>query len=229
MDPIVEPGNLPIMRSVQSHATRASRASQRQDHVEGRVRPFLKWAGGKRQLLPALRPHYPGQFDRYIEPFLGSGAVFFDLLGSGLLDGRRAWLLDVNADLLGCYRVLRDDPERVIAALADLAGAHRVSGSACYYHVRDNLFNPMRAANAGTYTATLAAMVIYLNRTGFNGLFRLNRRGAFNVPAGRYSDPTICDAPLLRAVSAALRRRDVVLESGSFEMALERAGPGDFV
>lgn len=142
-----------------------------------------------------LRRCYPARFDRYIDPFVGSGAVFFDLYAAGRLSGRRVRLSDVNADLIGCYRTVRDDADAVVASLASLEEEHRERGAACYYAVRDRRFNPARAALASTaYTPALAAMFIYLNRTGFNGLFRLNRHGAFNVPAGRYTDPRICDA-----------------------------------
>jgi len=192
------------------------------------VRPLLKWAGGKRQLLPHLRPLYPARFNRYIEPFLGSGAVFFDLYSAQRLAGRRGRLADANPDLVGCYSVLRDAPEKVIAALERLADEHRRRGDSCYYEVRDTRFNPARAGSAA-YTPALAAMLIYLNRTGFNGLFRLNRRGEFNVPVGRYANPTICDATHLRRVAAALRQPGITVELASFEQVLQDAGPGDFV
>ena len=156
------------------------------------VSPLLKWAGGKRQLIPRLSRHYPAGFRRYVEPFLGSGAIFFDLLSRGRLTSAPALLSDVNADLIGCYVTLRDRPDEVIAALQSLQREHRERGDACYYEVRDARFNPLRAAMTGapharaaSYTPELAAMLIFLNRTGFNGLFRLNRRGGFNVPAGR--------------------------------------------
>src|SRR5688572_25576161 len=92
------------------------------------VRPILKWAGGKRQLLPELRPFYPRTFSRYVEPFLGSGAVFLDLHNSGLLDRRRVALSDINADVIGCYRLVRDRPAAVIAALRALEARHRRGG-----------------------------------------------------------------------------------------------------
>ncbi len=201
------------------------------------MRPLLKWAGGKRQLLPALRRHYPTSFDRYIEPFVGSGAVFFDLYGAGRLEGRRARLVDVNADLIGCYRAVRDRTEAVIAALERLEREHRARGSDCYYEVRDRRFNPARMgrvppcgpAGATAYTPELAAMFIYLNRTGFNGLFRLNRQGAFNVPAGRYVDPRICDAEHVRSVARALSSDGVTLECIPFEQELADAREGDFI
>jgi DNA adenine methylase len=192
------------------------------------VRPLLKWAGGKRQLLPKLRGYYPQQYARYIEPFFGSGAVFFDLHSSGALAGRRAWLVDDNADLIGCYRMLVDRTEDVIAALAELARGHADGGSEFYYEVRDGRFNPVRAASRA-YTPELAAMLIYMNRTGFNGLFRLNRLGEFNVPAGRYVNPRICNEVHLRAVAAALRPSHVIVEHGPFDGALAKAGRGDFV
>jgi DNA adenine methylase len=191
-------------------------------------RPLLKWAGGKRQLLPALRRYYPARYRRYIEPFFGSGAVFFDLYGSGALAGIPAWLVDANADLIGCYRTLADQTDEVLAALRVLAAGHDAGGSKFYYRVRDDRFNPARAEGT-PYTPDLAAMLIYLNRTGFNGLFRLNRRGEFNVPAGRYAKPRICDEDHLNVVAGALRSPAITLEHGSFDRALSHAGPGDFV
>ena len=188
----------------------------------------MKWAGGKRQLLPALRGFYPVAFKRYIEPFFGSGAVFFDLYASGRLDGKRAWLIDDNADLIGCYRMLMSRTDDVIAELGALAAGHVTRGSEFYYEVRDARFNPMRTAS-GAYTPEMAAMLIYLNRTGFNGLFRLNKAGEFNVPAGRYSNPRIVDEAHLRQVAAALRSRGVTLVQGSFEGAMSEAGSGDFI
>jgi DNA adenine methylase len=199
------------------------------------VRPILKWAGGKRQLLPELRPFYPRGFARYVEPFLGSGAVFLDLHNSGLLHGRRVALSDINADVVGCYQVVRDRPADVVAALRTLEARHRKGGAGHFYEVRDRMFNPARrvvhasADPAGAYTPALAAMLIYLNRTGFNGLFRVNGRGEFNVPAGRYASPLICDEPNLHAWSAALRRTGVTLRVATFDQALAHAGQDDFV
>lgn len=199
------------------------------------VRPILKWAGGKRQLLPELRPFYPPVFTRYFEPFLGSGAVFLDLHNAGLLDGRPVFLSDINADIIGCYRTVRDDVDAVIAALHAHERSYRSGGGAHFYKVRDGAFNPLRrdvhASDdpADRYTPALAAMLIFLNRTGFNGLFRLNARGAFNVPHGRNANPRICDEETLRAWSQVLRRPGVRLTVSSFDVALERAGRGDFV
>jgi DNA adenine methylase len=191
-------------------------------------RPLLKWAGGKRQLLPRLQPHYPETFRRYIEPFFGSGAVFFDLHASGRLEGRAAWLVDDNPDLIGCYSVLRDRTEAVIEELRVLSEDHAERGEALYYQVRDERFNVIRRSGR-PYTPALAAMLIYLNRTGFNGLFRLNRRGDFNVPVGRYTRPGICDPEHLRAVARAFASRRVTLQRASFEVPLAAAGAGDFV
>jgi DNA adenine methylase len=202
------------------------------------VRPLLKWAGGKRQLLPALSRAYPAAFDRYVEPFFGSGAVFFDLSAAGRLNGRPAILADVNADLIGCYRTVRDRPEEVVRALETLALDHRRGGDRHYYEVRDHRFNPLRAAIAErsgsrslaeTYTPELAAMLIFLNRTGFNGLFRLNRDGVFNVPVGRYEEPRICQVEHVRAVAEVFRRPGVSIELSPFERTLATTGDGDFV
>ena len=215
------------MLPVALHASEASQA-----------RPFLKWAGGKRQLLPELRRFYPRAFGTYFEPFLGSGAVFFDLYASGLLEDRPAILTDTNPDVVGCYLAVRNDVDQVIGHLDALAAGHARAGADHYYEVRESRFNPWRqrlfAGPRGDeglppYPAELAAMLIYLNRTGYNGLFRLNRRGAFNVPAGRYTNPKICDAETLRAVAAALRQPGVTVQHASFDRVGGVAQPDDFL
>lgn len=199
------------------------------------VRPILKWAGGKRQLLPAFRPYYPARFTRYVEPFVGSGAVFVDLHNAGRLEGREVRLSDINADIIGCYLVVRDAVEAVIAALAGMAEGHGASGRTHFYEVRDERFNPARRQIHAQpdpethYTPELAAMLIYLNRTGYNGLFRVNRRGTFNVPAGRHGSIRICDGDNLRRLSAALGRPGVSIQVERFQQALDGAGAGDFV
>jgi DNA adenine methylase len=200
------------------------------------AQPFLKWAGGKRQLLPRLRQFVPLTFRNYFEPFMGSAAVFFDLYSQGLLDARSATLGDCNADLVGCYSQVRDNVDDVIGELERLERGHRRHGATHYYDVRDERFNPARlsalAAGKGlsaVYTPQLAAMLVYLNRTGFNGLFRLNSKHAFNVPVGRYVNPLICDADNLRAVSIALRRLDVRVVDGAFADNVAGAQRGDLV
>jgi DNA adenine methylase len=195
---------------------------------------LLKWAGGKRQLLPQLRRFYPPAFNRYIEPFFGSGAVFFDLHAAGRLRDRDVVLIDSNADLIGCYETVRAQPEAVACELDRLAAAHARDGQAQYYAVRDEQFNPIRErrrdeAGRIAYTPQLAAMLIYLNRTGFNGLFRVNARGEFNVPAGRYERPRIVDRDKLARVAGALSSERLQLVWGSFEVTLAIAAPGDFV
>ena len=200
------------------------------------IRPFLKWAGGKRQLLPELRRFYPARFETYHEPFVGSGAVFFDLVARGAVREGRVRLTDVNGDLIGCWRQLRDDPEGVIGRLRALATDRAAAPEKHYYRVRNELFNPARArilngrgVHADGYTADLAAMLIYLNRTGFNGLFRVNSDGEFNVPRGRYANPGICDAANLRRVSEALSRLQAEIAYAPYDAVLDAAGARDFV
>ena len=199
------------------------------------TRPFLKWAGGKRQLLPHLRRFYPATIGNYYEPFLGSGAVFFDLVASGRVDGGSVALSDENADLIGTYLRVRDDTDAVLAMLETLAAGHRRDGRAHYYEVRDRGFNPGRDAwrqsggRPAEYPIALAAMLLYLNRTGYNGLFRLNSGGHFNVPAGNYEDPPIANASRLRGAAGVLRTRNVTICHAPFERAIASAGSGDLV
>jgi DNA adenine methylase len=228
------PNNRPISRSP-DHQSPNGPVPRRLRLYNRPVRPFLKWAGGKRQLLPRIRPFYPPTFGTYHEPFLGSGAVFFDLVDRGALESRPAILTDENPDLIGTWLRVRDSVEDLVGSLERLARGHEQSGAAHYRRVRDRLFNPARVAwqAAGSptseYGPDLAAMLIYLNRTGYNGLFRVNRAGAFNVPPGRYVRPRIADAGLLRAVSATVNRGGIEVALAPFESVLDRVAPGDFV
>lgn len=176
---------------------------------EVRPKPFLKWAGGKSKLLPDIMARFPERFGRYHEPFLGGGAVFF------ALGPRRAILSDVNAELVGAYKALRDDVQGVIRALQ----RHRVTEEH-YYRVR-------AMTRDGLTVVESAARMIYLNRTCYNGLYRVNRKGEFNVPYGRYDNPNICQEENLLRVSEALRGVDI-LHSEVFGVAL-RAKRGDLV
>jgi DNA adenine methylase len=184
----------------------------------GSPTPFLKWAGGKRQLLPRILEAVPARIRTYYEPFVGGGAVFFAIVSSGLAAGRRferAVLGDANEELVRCYRAVQRDVGAVIGALR----RHRYDRDH-YYRVRDRA--PERLSDAGR-----AARLIYLNRCGYNGLYRVNRAGRFNVPFGRYKDPVICDAPRLEAAARALA--GVTLVCDDFERTLRGARSGDFV
>lgn len=172
-------------------------------------RPFLKWAGGKGQLLRQFQPLLPRSYGRYFEPFVGGAALFF------FLRPNRATLTDINAELIDCYRAVRDRVEAVIDALG-----HHTYDAAHYYRVRD--LDP-----ASLSLPERAARTIFLNKTGFNGLYRVNSAGRFNVPFGRYVNPSICNAPQLRACSAALQ--GVELEVRDFYHVLDHAVAGDFV
>jgi DNA adenine methylase len=196
--------------------------------------PFLKWAGGKRQLMPQLRRFVPQAFSAYTEAFLGSGALFFELAAAGRLDQVPVTLIDSNSDLIGTWKALAREPIAVIDALHALAREHATRGTPFYYGVREQRFNqPRRARRAGDpsplYSPDLAAAFIFLNRTGFNGLFRLNARGDFNVPAGRYEKPRICDERTLMRVATLLARPNVFLVEDTFDRLLGTAEPGEFI
>jgi DNA adenine methylase len=175
--------------------------------------PFLKWAGGKRQLLSYIEARVPERIDTYFEPFLGGAAVFFRLAARRSF--RRAVLADANSDLVDCYQAVRNNVDGVIAALRKYRNDHDQ-----YYRVRAQ--DPEAMSHVER-----AARVIYLNRCGYNGLYRVNRSGRFNVPFGRYKRPVICDEGKLRAASLALRHAKLVC--GDFTRILREVGPDDFV
>jgi DNA adenine methylase len=175
--------------------------------------PVLKWAGGKRQLLPAILARLPQKIETYFEPFVGGGAVFFALAAERRF--RHAVLSDRNPDLVEVYLALQSEVGEVIERLKRLRAKHSEQE---YYRVR---------AAKPRGRAGRAARFIYLNRTGFNGLYRVNRSGQFNVPFGKYVNPTILDEPRLLAAAACLR--DVEISAADFAVSCARARGRDAV
>lgn len=180
-----------------------------------RAAPFVKWAGGKGRLLSQLRPLLPPGVARmrHVEPFVGGGALFFSRRP------HRALLTDVNHALVETYRAIRQDVDRVVEALEELAERHCKER---YYQVRESYNRKTRLA-----APRRAAMFIYLNKTCFNGLHRVNRKGEFNVPYGSYKNPRILNEEGLRQASKLLQAAE--LRCASFESLLEHAKPGDFI
>jgi len=195
--------------------TTSAAVAARIEHEPREAAPFVKWVGGKGRLLSQLRPLLPAGAEqmRHVEPFVGGGAFFFSRRP------RRALLTDVNPSLVATYTAIRDDLEGVIGGLRRLASRHSKER---YYQVRER-YNQGRRVS----TSTRAAMFIYLNKTCFNGLHRVNRKGEFNVPVGAYKNPRILNEGALQAASEALR--GAVLRCASFETLLEDAKPGDFI
>ena len=177
-----------------------------------RVKPFLKWAGGKSQLLEQFDSYFPKTHERYLEPFVGSAAVFFHLRP------KRAFLADINAELVNCYICIRDNVDGVINALRWHKAKHSVEH---YYEVRSWESLDLEAVKS-------AARFIYLNKTCFNGLYRVNSQGKFNVPIGSYSNPNIINEENLRGVSQALQ--DVEIHNLAFDVFCHKfAKKGDFI
>lgn len=185
------------------------------------ARPLLKWAGGKGQLLPALTERLPLRFRRYHEPFVGGGAFFFNLWNHGRL-ASGAVLSDLNPELVACYEVVRDHVEELIAYLGELRP--RFDDKVFFYAIRAWDRDP---GFADRPKVERAARTIFLNRTCYNGLYRLNNRGQFNAPFGYYKKPLILDPENLREVSRALQQ--VELHVDDFTGVLGRAEPDDFI
>lgn len=176
--------------------------------------PFVKWAGGKARVSGRILPLLPDAIGTYYEPFLGGGAIFFELARAGRF--KRAVLSDANPELVNCWRVLKKDVDGLVKELKDPK----------YVYDRDSYMEIRSLCISDLSEVERAARTIYLNKTGFNGLYRVNGDGDFNVPFGKYSDPTICDEQNLRAVSRALKKASVVRKD--FKIAAA-AGPGDAV
>lgn len=180
------------------------------------LKPFTKWTGGKRQLLPELNRLIPQNFNEYYEPFVGGGALLFDLRPTV------AFINDANEDLINAYRVIRDNVEELI----DLLEVHKINNTKEYYYKIRNLdrndnFNKMSAVEK-------AARILYMLRVNFNGLYRVNSKGQFNTPYGRYSNPKIVDRENLLNISEYLKQ-DIKIMNDDFYNCVQNAKANDFV
>jgi len=162
--------------------------------------PFIKWAGGKTQILDKLTECLPPKFNVYYEPFLGGGALFFRLYSRGKI--RRAIISDLNRDLINCYIVIRDELDALMSRLDDYQ--KHVDQKDFFYEVARPAFNKIRLNTGLEKNVEKAALLIFLNKTCFNGLYRVNSKGEFNVPWGRYKAPKLYDTENLKAIKKAL-------------------------
>lgn len=179
-----------------------------------KVKPFLKWAGGKGQLLSEIEKYYPfgdKKIMKYAEPFVGGGAVLFDILSK--YDLNKVYISDINAELINTYRMIRDGIGDLVSMLAGMQSEfvpmdteHRKA----YYLAKRKRFNDLKVNGNDSVNIEKAALMIFLNKTCFNGLYRVNKKGLFNVPMGAYKNPLICDEENLRSVSEKLQKVTIV-------------------
>lgn len=181
------------------------------------LRPFTKWTGGKRQLLSVIKSLMPESYNRYFEPFVGGGALFFELAP------KDAIINDFNSELINCYQQIKDNPSELIKLLSK----HKESNSKEYYlnlrsADRDSRIEKMNNVER-------AARIMYMLRVNFNGLYRVNSKNQFNVPYGRYKNPQIVDSDLIVSISQYLNENTIHILNGDFEEAVKDVGAGDFV
>ncbi|MBQ3124224.1 MAG: DNA adenine methylase [Clostridia bacterium] len=178
------------------------------------VKPFLKWAGGKGQLLKEIEKYYPfdsGVITKYAEPFVGGGAVLFDILSKYNLE--EIYISDINAELINTYVIVRDNVEELIKLLKKYQLEYvplDTEDRKSYYIAKRERFNDLKVNGNEVENIEKAALMIFLNKTCFNGLYRVNKKGLFNVPMGAYKNPLICDEKNLRAVSEKLQNVKIV-------------------
>ena len=185
---------------------------------------FLKWAGGKKRLVVLLDKLTPNNIERYFEPFLGGGAFFFYLIQTR--KPFKAFLSDSNPQLINTYRVVKDNVEELIEILQDHQEKYYKSGEKYYYLVRDNNSSNN---NAKTNLTELAGRFIFLNKTCYNGLYRVNKIGNFNVPHGRYFNPKICNREKLIECSLLLNRSEVDIQCDIYKNTTSKCREDDFV
>lgn len=181
------------------------------------VKPFVKWAGGKRQLLPEIKKYIPNTIARYYEPFVGGGAVFLNMQFTNVI------INDFNDELINTYLIVKNNVEELLTILEH----HQINNTSDYYYA-------IRAWDRSgeiekKSDVERAARFIYLNKTGFNGLFRVNSQGQINVPYGRYKNPAIVNKEVLYAVSSYLNKANIKLLNGDYAEAIKTAKSGDFV
>ena len=196
-------------------------APQISTNAKHHAKPFVKWAGGKRALLEILCASLPQNFNAYFEPFLGGGALFFELANKGLLQGKKVYLNDKNAELINAYLAIQKEPQKLLNELNLMQKAHSKEH-----------FYSIRALDREVKFSTLspifrAARFIYLNKTCFNGLCRYNAKGQFNTPFGAYKNPKIYDEMLILNAHYALQ--DAVILNEDFEFVRDLTKKGDFV
>ena len=181
-------------------------------------KPFVKWAGGKRQLLPILSQHTPKNLDTYFEPFLGGGAVLFHLISQN--SQLKCFVSDLNSTLILSYVTIRDKVDELIISLEEHSENYFKNPEEYYYRVRDS--NPKNQIDK-------VSRLIFLNKTCFNGLYRVNSKGKFNVPIGRYVNPNIVNKENLQVLSHVLQSKRISIKCEDFTTALRRAQKDDFV
>ena len=181
-------------------------------------KPFVKWAGGKRQLIPVLNENLPKSFGTYFEPFLGGGALLFHILTER--NNQKCSISDLNSDLVLAYTTIRNRIDDLISSLKNHERNYHKDAKSYYYSVRES--NPRSEIEK-------TSRLLFLNRTCFNGLYRVNSKGKFNVPLGRYSNPNIVNEDNLRSVSSILQSSKVAIKCRDFESVLRDAKKGDLV
>lgn len=179
------------------------------------AQPFLKWAGGKRQLLPEIKKYLPKKYNTYFEPFVGAGALFFDQ------QPKKAIINDVNEELINCYNVIKNLSIDLIEDLRKHKNTEKY-----FYKIREldrtKEFQDLSIVER-------ASRIIYLNKTCFNGLFRVNRQGQFNAPFGRYSKPNIINSETIKAINLLLNRNSIQILNTDFTKAVATAKRNDFI
>ena len=195
------------------------------------VKPFVKWAGGKTSLIPQITKYFPfelrnGKIEKYIEPFVGGGAVLIDILQK--YDVKQAYAFDINKDLINCYNVIKSNVEALIEELdkkeKEFLKLETDDRTAYFYDIR-NKYNSYKLEKV--IDVKRASEFIFLNRTCFNGLYRVNKSGKFNVPCGKYKNPTICDSKNLRNLSKLIQ--NVIFEYGDYKKSSEYVDDKTFV
>lgn len=188
------------------------------------LKPIMKWAGGKRSIMDQLVSHFPNEFDNYHEPFLGGGSVVMEMSNRGLLGGKKVYVSDIMESLINVYSVIKDNVEDLIRELSNNSYKNEKEK-----FVENRIrFNQIKNS-IGENRVECAALFLYLNKTCFNGMYRENSKGGYNVPFGKQTNPMICNESLLRRVSEWLGTNDITINQCGYDEKIADIKEGDFI
>jgi DNA adenine methylase len=189
-----------------------------------KVKPIIKWAGGKRQIMKDIMDNFPDEFNNYHEPFIGSGSVLIEMYSRDMLVNKKVYISDNMKPLIDMYSVIYDKHEELIK---ELSKTEQYKNTKQMYTVNKTTFNQIK--DSERKVVEIAALFLYLNRVGFNGMYRENKKGEYNIPFGKQNNPTICNESLIKQLNKLFMDNDIDIKCQDFEKGYDNIKKGDFI
>jgi DNA adenine methylase len=190
------------------------------------VKPIIKWAGGKRQIMKDIMNNFPSEFNNYHEPFIGGGSVMIELYNRGLLKNKKVYVSDNMKPLIDMYDIVYNFKDNLIK---ELSNEEQYKNTKEMYTVNKQKFNKLKDKTDNEQKILIATLFIYLNRVGFNGMYRENKKGEFNIPYGKQKNPTICNKEMIEKVNLMFNELNIEIKCQDFEDGYNHINNGDFI